>query len=209
MDIIKQLNWRYATKKFSDKKISYPELQELMEAARLTPSSYGLQPYRILIIDDLEVRNKLKEHSWGQEQVVEASHLLVLCSMNDVTDEDIQSFSQKEGELKRKSEDEINDYANAMKSKVARIRAQGRLDAWINRQIYIVLGNLMTTCALMGIDACPMEGFIPEKYDEILNLDKLGLKSVVLLPIGYRAEDDKYQHLPKTRKDLEELLYFI
>lgn len=209
MDIIEKLNWRYATKKFLERKIRLRELDTILEAANLTATSYGLQAFKIVVVDDPEIRQKLLPYSMDQSQIVDASHLLVLCRYKDVTDEIIQEFAQRIGESKSKTPDQIKLYAQKVARKVAHYKEAGKFEEWLTKQVYIVLGNLMTTCAVMGIDACPMEGFEPEKFDEILGLDALNLTSCVLLPVGYRSPSDTYQFKQKVRKDLEDLLLFI
>lgn len=209
MDIIEKLNWRYATKKFLERKIRLRELDTILEAANLTATSYGLQAFKIVVVDDPEVRQKLLPHAMGQTQIVDASHLLVLCRYKDVTEQTTQQFAQRIGDAKSKTQDQIEVYARKVDDKVAQYKEQGKFEEWLTKQVYIVLGNLMTTCAVMGIDSCPMEGFEPEQFDEILGLDALNLKSCVLLPVGYRSPSDNYQFKQKVRKDLEDLLIFI
>ncbi len=209
MDIIEKLKWRYATKKFSNKKIRLGELDHVLEAANLTATSYGLQAFKIIVVDDPEVRKALRQHGQDQSQITDSSHLLVLCRYLDVTDEIIQAFAERIGQAKSKSAEQIDLYAKKIQTKVATYKATGKFEEWLNRQVYIVLGNLMTTCAVLDIDACPMEGFVPEKFDEILQLKEQNLASTVLLPIGYRSANDAYQYKQKVRKDLEDLLIFM
>jgi len=209
MDILQKLNRRYATKKFSDQKIKLSVLQTILEAANLTATSYGLQAYKILVIDDTEVRKQLMPFSMEQEQVMQASHLLVLCRYAKVSPEHVAEFGSRIGKAKSKTPIEIEAYSKKIIAKIEKKKAAGQFEAWLEKQVYIVLGNLMTTCAMLDVDSCPMEGFEPEAYDKLLGLEALNLKSVVLLPIGYRAEDDKYQFRKKVRKDLEDLLVFM
>ncbi len=208
MNILDKLKWRYATKHFSERRIGLDLLDNILEAANLTATSYGLQAYKICVVDDADVRAKLFEYTMDQSQVLEASHLLVLCRYADVTDADVQAFAERIGKAKSKTPEEIETYATKIMRKVEKRKAEGTFEEWLGKQVYIVLGNLMTTCAVLGVDSCPMEGFEPEKYDEILNLEADNLKSVVLLPIGYRSANDKYQFKAKVRKDLEDLLLF-
>lgn len=209
MNIVERLKWRYATKKFSDKKLRLGDLDQILEAANLTATSYGLQAFKIVVVDDPDIRLKLREFGQNQSQISDASHLLVLCRYRDVTDEIVNAFAHRIGMAKSKTPDQIEVYAKKIQRKVETYKEKGKFEEWLNRQVYIVLGNLMTTCAMLGIDSCPMEGFVPEKFDEILELDKFNLTSTVLLPIGYRSPHDSYQYKQKVRKDLEDLLIFI
>lgn len=209
MDIIEKLNWRYATKKFLDRKIRLRELDTILEAAKLTATSYGLQAFKIVVVDDPQVRQKLLPHGMNQSQIVDASHLLVLCKYTDITPEMVQEFAQRIGDAKSKTPNQIEIYSKKIETKIKHYKEVGKFDEWLTKQVYIVLGNLMTTCAVMGIDACPMEGFEPGKFDEILELDAQQLTSCVLFPIGYRSPSDGYQFKQKVRKDLEDLLVFI
>lgn len=209
MEILEKLKWRYATKKFSNKKIRLDDLDRILEAANLTATSYGLQAFKIVVVDDTEIRDKLRQYGQDQSQITDSSHLLVLCRYLDVTNETIHAFAERIGYAKSKSPEQIETYAKKIKLKVEHYKETGRFEEWLNRQVYIVLGNLMTTCALLGIDACPMEGFISEKFDEILGLKDYNLSSTVLLPIGYRSPNDDYQFKQKVRKDLEDLLLFM
>ncbi len=209
MEILDKLRWRYATKKFSRQKLKLDILDQLLEAANLSATSYGLQAYKILVIDDPEIREKLLPHAKDQKQIIDASHLLVLCRYNDITQSDIQEYAERIGKAKNKTPEEILSYTKRIHDKIEIYRDKGELDQWLTKQVYIILGTLLTTCAMMGIDSCPMEGFTPDAFDDILGLDQHRLKSVVLLPVGHRAEDDAYQFRPKVRKSLEDLLIFV
>jgi len=204
MDIIDSLQWRYACKKFDDTKI-VPEdkITLLKEAFNLTATSFGLQPIKLGIIQNKELQQKLVAHSFGQQQVANASHLLVLCIDKDTTAQDIDNCFDREKEIRGTSEEVIASFRNYLKDSYANKSLEEKQRSAIY-QAYIVLGNLMTVCALEEIDACPMEGFVPEKFDEILELDKRNLKTVLLLPIGYRADDDFMSKLKKVRKPIEE-----
>lgn len=208
MNSIDQLKWRYATKKFSSQKLPLSMLDKILEAANLTPTSYGLQAFKIIVIDDPDIREKLLPVSMNQDQITEASHLLVLCRYSDVGTNEIDAFAKRIGAAKNKTPEEIVAYSNKILNKIAAKKELGTFEAWLSHQVYIVLGCLLTTCAQLRIDSCPMEGFEPEKFDEILELDKHNLKSVVLLAVGFRAQTDTYQFRPKVRKNLEHLLIF-
>ena len=206
MNIINSLQWRYACKKFNDSKI-VPEdkITIIKEAFNLTATSFGLQPIKMIIIKNKELQQQFVAHSFGQQQVANASHLLVLCIDNDTTLDDIDNCFDREKEIRGTSEEVIASFRNYLKDSYANKSLEEKQESAIY-QTYIALGNLMTVCALEQIDACPMEGFIPEKIDEILALDKRDLKSVLLLPIGYRAEDDIMSKLKKVRKPIDEIV---
>lgn len=205
MEIIKNLNWRYATKKFDkDKKISVEQLKLLMETIRLAPSSYGLQLYKVLIIEDREIREELKQASWNQSQITDSSALVVFCNYNNVYHNHIDEYINMKCEKENKCYDDLKGYADFMKQKLNEMKETER-NAWTIRQTYIALGVFLTACAELKIDACPMEGFEPEKYNEILGLKSKNLNASVIVPIGYRAESDTTQFLPKVRKPIEEL----
>lgn len=209
MDIIKTLNWRYATKKFdSDKKISNEDLETLKEVLRLTPSSYGLQAIQYLIVNNPEIREKLKVHSWGQSQVTDASHLLVFCTYLDINDEHIDQHIHKMAEIRNCDVNQFTGYGNFIKKKVQLLSLEEKKN-WNSKQAYIALGQLLLACAEMGIDATPMEGFDPDKYDEVLNLKEKNLHVSLVCPIGYRSKEDSAQFNRKVRKSTEELFIEI
>ncbi len=202
MNIIEALQWRYATKKFdSERTLSNEQLELIKEAFNLTATSFGLQTIKMLIISDRKLREQLVEFSYHQKQVVEASHLLVICIQNDILDDDIDAHFNKVSEIRTTPETILEPYRNDLKA-IMKGKTLTEKQEWSKRQAYIALGNLMTVCAVEHIDSCPMEGFVSEKYDEILNLQALNLKSVLLLPVGFRAQDDMFSELKKVRKDL-------
>ncbi len=206
MSIIKSLQWRYATKKFdSSKMLSSDKIQILKKAFNLTALSYGLQTLKLVIIEEKEKREKLLEHAFEQSQIVNASHLLILCIQSSINEEDIDNHYNTIKAIRQTSDTILETYKNQLKVKIAQM-AEGTKRDWAARQAYIALGNLMTVCATEGIDSCPMEGFIPQKFDKILGLEALGLNSVLLLPVGYRAEDDLHATLKKVRKPLTDTI---
>ena len=204
MNIINSLQWRYACKKFNDTKI-VPEqkIDILKEAFNLTATSFGLQPIKMIIIKNKALQQQLVAHSFGQQQVGNASHLLVLCIDDDITLQDIDDSFDREKKIRGTKEEVIASFRKYLKDSFANKSLIEKQQSAIY-QAYLALGNLMTVCAIEKIDACPMEGFIPEKIDEILELKKRNLKSVLLLPIGYRAEDDFISKLKKVRKPIAE-----
>ena len=204
MNIIQSLEWRYACKKFdSAKSLSVKEINTLTQAFNLTPTSFGLQPIKMLVIQNKELQNSLVEHSFGQQQVANASHLLVLCIHDYFTLEDIDTYFDLEKEIRNTPEKILKPYRDQLKGIFENKSTIEKQKSAIN-QAYIALGNLMTVCALEKIDACPMEGFNAQKYDEILDLRKRNLKSVLLLPVGFRAQDDFMSTLKKVRKPITE-----
>jgi nitroreductase len=204
-EIIDRLNWRYATKKFDPtKKISQEDFETLKESLRLTPSSYGLQPWKFLIIENNDLRAKLREHSWGQAQVTDASHLFVLCTYSDVTDDFIDQHIATTATTRCIDPANLQGYGNFVKAKMKELSPDQK-KTWNSKQAYIALGQLMAVCAELGIDATPMEGFEPENYNEILGLNERGLTATLVCPIGYRSEEDAAQHTTKVRKPLNEL----
>ncbi len=204
MNIIESLRWRYATKKFDNTRILPQEkIDILQEAFNLTATSYGLQPLKLVIIKNKELQNELTKHSWNQQQVADASHVLVFCIENIVGEEYITQYFDNVKST-RNTPDEIlkpfkDQLVNSFKNKPAE-----EISLWAAKQAYLAMGNLLTVCAIEEIDACPMEGFMPEKYDEILNLKDLGLSSVLVLPVGYRAKDDMFSDFKKVRRSISD-----
>tara|TARA_R110002050_G_scaffold71771_6_gene154369 strand:+ start:141 stop:770 length:630 start_codon:yes stop_codon:yes gene_type:complete len=206
MSIIKQLQWRYATKKFDiTKKLSVEKLDILKQAFNLTATSFGLQTIKLIVIENETLRNSLIPYSYNQKQVAEASHLLIICIQDKIEASDVNKYYTNIKSIRNTPDSILEPYRNdlvEMMNKMT-IEEQGQ---WSKNQAYIVLGNLMTVCAIEGIDACPMEGFVSSKYNELLQLDKKGLKSVLLLPVGFRAKDDMFSEFKKVRKPLKEII---
>lgn len=202
---IENQNWRYATKKFdATKKIATEDLEILKEAIRLSSSSYGLQPYKVLIVENPELRAKIQPAAWGQSQIVEASHLIVFANETNVDDNTIDSFLQNISETRNTPIEALSGYGDFMKSKISTLDAEVK-NAWTAKQTYLALGNLLNAAADLKIDATPMEGFVPAQVNEILGLDKLGLNATLIATLGYRHEEDTTQHYKKVRKSNEEL----
>jgi nitroreductase len=202
-------NWRYATKKFdASKKITAQDLNTLKEAIQLSTSSYGLQPYKVLIIEDPEVRAQLQPASWGQSQITEASHLFVFANIIDVQDEHIDNYMNNMAQTRGLKVEDLKGYSDFMKSKITPLPTDLKSN-WTAKQTYLALANLLNAAAELKIDVTPMEGFEPEKYNEILGLNKLGLNASLVATVGYRHEEDATQHYPKVRKPLDELFVTI
>lgn len=209
MNIVNSLEWRYATKKFDpSKKLSKEQVETLKKAFNLTPTSFGLQPIKMIVIENKELQEKFIEHSYNQRQVADASHLLVICIENDTTTDDVNAYFDLEKEIRGTSEEIIAPFRDELVEMYKNKSIEEKNTSAIY-QCYIVLGNLMTVCAVEKIDACPMEGFVPEKIDELLNLKALNLKSVLMLPVGYKADDDIMSKMQKVRKPLSETIIEI
>ena len=209
MDIINSLTWRYATKKFdSSKKLSNQQIETLKQAFNLTATSYGLQPIKLLIIKNKEIQRQLVAHSWNQQQIMQASHLLVICVDTKLDESDVEKYFDRVKEIRNTPDEIINSFREYLKTTIAGKTIQDLL-SWGKNQAYLALGNLLTVCANEKIDSCPMEGFIPEKYDEILKLKEQDLTSVLVLPVGFRAEDDLMIHQKKVRKKMNEIVLEI
>lgn len=209
MNIINSLEWRYATKKFDpSKKLSNQQVDTLKKAFNLTATSFGLQPLKMVVISNKELQEKFVEHSYYQRQVADASHLLVFCIENDTTSEDINNYFDLEKKTRSIEEDVISDFRKQLLDMYANKSLEQKQQSAIY-QAYIALGNLMTVCAVEKIDCCPMEGFVPSKVDELLNLSEKNLKSVLLFPVGYSAADDVMKGMKKVRKSLSETIIEI
>lgn len=202
---IENQNWRYATKKFdASKKITAEDLATLKEAIRLSASSYGLQPYKIIIVENPELRAQLQPAAYGQAQVVDASHLIIFANELNFGAEGIDDFAKTMSETREIPLESIQGYVDYMKGNIVGLPEESR-NLWSAKQTYIALGNLLNSAAELKIDATPMEGFIPAQVNEILGLDKLGLNATLLATIGYRHEEDATQHYKKVRKSNEDL----
>ena len=209
MNIINSLEWRYATKKFNpSKKLSNQQINTLKTAFNLTATSFGLQPVKMIVICNKELQEKFVEHSYYQRQVADASHLLVLCIEDDTTTEDINAYFDLEKKTRNIDESVIADFRKQLIEMYKNKSIEEKQLSAIY-QTYIILGNLMTVCAIEKIDACPLEGFIPEKVDALLNLKEQNLKSVLMLPVGFRADDDIMSEMKKVRKPLKETIIEI
>ncbi|MBP6127651.1 NAD(P)H-dependent oxidoreductase [Flavobacterium sp.] len=206
---IENQNWRYATKKFnSDKKISNSDLEILKEAIQLSSSSYGLQPYKVLIIENEEIRKQLQPASWGQSQITEASHLFVFASVTNVDAEYITRYAENMAKTRNIPFDSVKGYAEFMIGNIASLTPEKQI-IWAQKQAYLALGNLLNAAAELKIDVTPMEGFLPEQYNEILGLKEKGLHATLVATIGYRHDEDETQHYAKVRKPITELFETI
>ena len=205
--LLAAMNWRYATKFFAaTKKIPADTWQTLEQALVLTPTSYGLQPYRFLVINSPAKRAELLPHSWGQKQVVNASHFVVFTARTEMKEADVDKLIQRTKELRKLPEGAFNPYRDMMIGDVVNGPRGKTAHEWATRQTYIALGNLMPCAAVLGVDACPMEGLVPAEYDKVLNLNDTGYATVVACALGYRSPDDRYAKLAKVRYHTKDLV---
>jgi nitroreductase len=209
MELIENLKWRYATKKYDpSKKVSKEDLEKIKEAIRLSASSYGLQLFKVLIIENPELREQLQPASWNQPAITEASHILVFCNYTDVKDEHIDEYVQLKADVQNLDVTALSGYGDFVKVKMKE-KSREEIQNWTARQTYIALSNVLNACAELKIDSTPMEGFEPAQYDQLLGLSEKGLQASVVAAIGYRSEEDATQHAPKVRKSSERLFESI
>lgn len=205
MNLLEQLNWRYATKSFDpSKKLSLAQWADVREALHLSPSSYGLQPYKFVVVENADLRAKLLPHSYNQAQVTDASHLIVLCRLATINAAYVEKFVALIARTRGVDLASLTDYKTMMLGFVTGLNEEQKA-VWMEKQVYLALGNLLTSCAVLGIDATPMEGFVPAKYDEILDLPAKGLRATVICAVGMRSDKDTYAQAKKVRfpdKDL-------
>jgi nitroreductase len=204
--LLEQLNWRYATKQFDPKRrISATDWATLEEALRLTPSSGGLQPWKFIVITDPAVRAKLVPASYGQEKVSTASHLIVFASKNNLSEVDVDAHVQNISKTQGVPLESLAQLRGMLVGGLVQSQDEAGRNAWARNQAYIALGNLLTSAALLSIDACPMEGFDRAQYDEVLGLNAKGYASAVIATLGYRSPADKYAAAPKVRFPREQV----
>ena len=206
--LLEQLRWRYAVKKFDPaRKISKEIWNTLEQALVLSPSSYGLQPWKFIIINDPALRQRLQPASWNQSQIVDASHLVVFAEKRNLSAADIQRHVERIAAVRKVPPESLNGYKQMMMGGLVDSAAKGfDINCWSSRQVYLALGIFLTSAAVLGIDACPMEGIEPERYDEILGLNKTGYHTLCVAAAGTRAADDAYARAPKVRFPVEEVV---
>lgn len=208
--LINQLNWRYATKQFDPtRKISAAVWTTIEEVLLLTPSSGGLQPWKFIVVTDAAVRAKLTPVSKGQAQINDASHLVVFASKNNFSEADVDAHIKHVAEVQGAPIEALAPLRGMLVGGNVKRLDEAARNAWARNQTYIALGNLLTSAALLGIDACPMEGFDRTQYDEILGLKSRGLASSVIATLGYRAPGDKYATTPKVRFTREQVVLHV
>lgn len=204
------LEWRYAVKQFDKtKKISDQDWQSLTESLKLAPSSYGLQPWKFLVIDNPEVREKLRSVSWNQGQVTDSSRYVVFAYKEKLDVDFVERYVKRISQVRNVSLESLVGYRDLMVENLIKGPRSQTIDAWAQRQSYIAMGFLMETAALLKIDACPMEGLDTNAYDEILGLKGTGWKTVATVALGYRHPEDKYQLNKKVRFEDEALFEYI
>ncbi len=206
--VLEQLNWRYATKKFdSTKQIPGETWQALEQSMVLAPSSFGLQPWKFFIIRNPDLRQQLVEHSWGQKQVAEASQLVVFAVKKNLDAAYVDRYVARMAEVQQIPVESLQGFKNVVNGAIDKMPSQVEIDVWSTRQVYIALGQFMTTAAMLEVDTCPIEGFIPAKYDEALGLTDYA--SVVVCAAGYRAADDKSAARPKIRFETRDVVEYV
>lgn len=207
--ILTALNWRYATKKFDpSKKVSADDLATIMSAVNLAATSYGLQPFRVMHVQDPAVREKLKAAAYGQTQITDADHLFVFCHMLEVSDEYVDNYMARIASERNMDVANLKGFGDTIKGSVANKSAHEVAD-WNRRQAYIALGHLLVAAAKLRVDSCPMEGFDNAAFGEILGLKDLGLGAAVVATVGYRSEEDQLQHAAKVRLPVTELFHTV
>ena len=198
--LLQQLQWRYAVKKFDPaRKIPAADWDTLEQALVLTPSSFGLQPWKFVVITDQATKEKLVPASWNQRQVAEASHVVVFAVRKPLMESDVDRYIALTAEIRSVAVESLAGFKKMMMGSLVPPPPGFDIHHWASLQAYIALGNFMTSAAMLGIDTCPMEGIVPAKYDELLGLPQEGYGTVVVGVAGYRAADDKYASLPKVR----------
>lgn len=208
--LLNQLRWRYATKQFDPtRKISAEDWRTLEESLVLTPSSFGLQPWRFIVVTDQATKEKLVPVSWGQRQLADASHIVVFAIKKDLGANEVDRYLGRIAQVRGVSVESLNGFRDVLVGFLAQPADQFNSATWAAKQAYIALGNFLTSAALLGVDTCPLEGIEPPRYDEILGLAEQGYQTVVVAAAGYRATGDKYATLPKVRFAPEEVITHV
>jgi len=206
-ELINRLTWRYAVKQFDPaKKITASDWATLEQALVLSPSSYGLQPYRFLVINDAALRTRLAVASYGQSQIMDCSHLVVFAIRKGMDLDHIDHFIARVATVTKVTVESLAGYRKTIVGDLIDGPRHAWIDHWSARQAYMALGHLLTSAAALGIDACPMEGFNPALYDDILDLPERHLSATVVCALGYRSADDKHARDAKVRFAIEDLI---
>lgn len=206
---IEDLEWRYATKKFdSTKKINSGDLEKLLKSVQLSASSYGMQPYKILVIENPQIKEKLKPAAWGQPQITDSSHLILFANYKTIDEKYVDSYIENISEVRDIAKENLTGLKDKLISSITKLPAEDQ-NTWAQKQAYLALGNLLSAAASFKIDTCPMEGFDAAKFDEILGLQEKGLTTAVIATVGYRSEEDPAQDAKKVRKSKEQLFELI
>ncbi len=205
MDLIKYLNWRYATKRMNGTKVPNEKVERILDAINLSASSIGLQPYTVFVIEDENLRKQIKPIANDQPQITECSHLLVFAAWDNLTEQRIDDFLNRTQEVRGSLPAKMKDWEMYLKNKAKNSSAEDNFN-WNARQAYIGLGTALIAAAMEQVDATPMEGFDPKALDALLELDKKGLRSVLIMPLGYRdVANDYLVNLPKVRREKEKM----
>lgn len=208
--VLQHMRWRYATKKFDLTRSIPDDLWQILEQSLvLTPSSFGLQPWKFIVVRSSDVRKQLVEHSWGQSQVGEASHVVVFAIKKGLSSADVDHYIARTSEVQGTPVEALQGFSDVMKGFLTKMPDQAAIDAWAAKQVYIALGQFMACAAMLDVDACPMEGINPSKYDDVLGLAEQGYTTIVACPAGYRAADDKSAARPKVRYPTEEVVQYV
>ncbi|MDE3032274.1 MAG: NAD(P)H-dependent oxidoreductase [Acidobacteriota bacterium] len=205
--LLDALQWRYATKLFDPtRRIPTDQWTALEQSLVLTPSSYGLQPWKFIVVTDPALKAKLRPVSWNQSQIEDCSHLVVFLAKEDITEGDLDRFIARSAEVRGVPPESLAGYRGYMLGDLVKGPRHAVIAEWAARQVYIALGQFMACAALLGIDTCPMEGLEPAKYDEILGLKGTGYHTLAACPAGYRSPEDKYARLPKVRYETGDVI---
>jgi nitroreductase len=208
--LLRQLNWRYATKQFDPtRKIDPTTWAALEEALILSPSSFGLQPWRFYVITDRDTKEKLVPLSWGQRQLADASHVVVFAVKHPILAGDVRRHIERTAQVRGRSVEEFAGFENVVNDFLENPPGSLDIKAWSSRQVYIALGNFVTSAAMLAVDTCPMEGLDPAGYDKVLGLEGSGFWTVAACPAGYRAAEDKYSTLPKVRFEKKDIITYL
>jgi nitroreductase/dihydropteridine reductase len=208
MKLLEALDWRYAVKQFSNEKIAAVELKNLLNATRLSASSYGLQPYNIIVVESSTIRKQLLPFSYGQEKIADSSHLIIFAAHTQVGDVTVDRYIEKHANITNTPYGELDKFSEHMKSALA-VKTAEQKQGWAHQQAYIALGNFLTCAAMMKIDSCPMTGFDNAGYDSVLGLFEKGLTTSVICPIGRRHRNDVQALSPKVRFDYDQIVMEI
>ena len=209
MNVIESLKWRASVRKYdTSKKVNEQDLEKLLEAGNLTATSMGLQPFKIVVVSNDELKKQMVPMSYNQQQVAEASHVLVFAIETNVDQNTVSAYIERTMELRNAKESDLQGYRDSMNGYIAAMDSETRI-AWATKQAYIALGTVMTAAADLKIDSCAMEGFDPVQYQSLLKLESQNLMPVVILPIGYRSNEEQMADLPKVRKRRENFVVEI
>jgi nitroreductase len=208
--LLDRLNWRYATKQFDpNRKINAQDWAAIEEALLLTPSSGGLQPWKFIVVTDPAVRAKLLPASYGQAQITDASHLVVFAAKKNFSEVDVDAFINHTAATRGVAVESLAPFRGMLVGGIVQAMDEPARDAWARNQTYIALGNLLTSAALLGVDACPMEGFDRAQYDDLLGLKAQGYATAVIATLGYRTAADRYANAPKVRFSKEQIFAHV